>query len=974
MEYTIGNNYSGFELKQLEKIEELDSLALVFEHVKTGAKALLISNNDDNKSFSISFRTPPTDHTGLPHILEHSVLCGSKNFPVKDPFVELIKGSLNTFLNAMTFSDKTMYPVASCNDKDFQNLMHVYMDAVFYPNIYSQPEIFHQEGWHYELQNPEDELTIKGVVYNEMKGAFSSPEQVLFRKIQASLFPDNCYSKESGGDPEYIPDLTEEEFLDFHKKYYHPSNSYIFLYGDYNIDEKLQWLDEEYLSKYEKINIDSTIQEQKQFESMKEEEEVYSISSNKDINDKTYLSYNFATGSVIDPDIYYGMEILEYLLLETTGAPLKMALLEAGIGKDIFGSFDNSILQPTFSIVAKDANVEDKEKFVEVITNTLKKIVDEGIDEKKIKSAINYFEFKFREADFGRYPKGVIYSMQCMNSWLYDADPLMYLKYSSDFERFKAVQSESFFENLIEKYLLNNTHSTVVIVKPEKGLTAKMEQEVSNKLKVFREGLTEENVKEIIGATHRLEKYQDEDTPEEMLEKIPLLDIEDIKKEPQPIDLEVVEAHNIKVLLHDVFSNNIGYVGLIFDIKKLPEYLIPYAGLLASVLGKVDTEQYKYDDLTSEINIHTGGIAYTNNVYTQMNDSTVFMPKFEVNCKAFYDKIPQAFDLIDEILFHSKLDDEKRLYEIISEVKSRVGMQLNSAGHSAAVNRVQTYFSNGAYFKELLGGIEYYKFIDGLQKEFKTKKSEIIHNLKEIVTYIFRKENLVVSYTAEKSAYGIFENELEGFLDGLYTEEIKEETVEFNLTKKNEGYMTPAKIQYVAKAGRFDIEGYKYSGNLRVLQTIAGLNYLWNNVRVKGGAYGAMCGFNRNGVVYFTSYRDPNLKETLDVYDNLYSYIKTFQASERDMTKFIIGTISKMDTPLSPMAKGSRGVNCYFSKLSYEDLKKEREEVLASTSEDIRNQSELINKVLHQDNICVIGNETKLEANKDLFGNLVPLF
>ncbi|MFP4698426.1 MAG: insulinase family protein [Eubacteriales bacterium] len=974
MEYKIGQNYHGFNLIDQQNIEELDSIARVFEHTKSGAKALLLSNNDDNKVFSISFRTPPEDDTGLPHILEHSVLCGSKKFPAKDPFVELAKGSLNTFLNAMTFPDKTMYPVASVNQKDFQNLMHVYMDAVLQPNIYEKPEILRQEGWHYELEDVNNPLKYKGVVYNEMKGAFSSPEQVLFRKIQASLFPETPYSKESGGDPEYITDLTQEDFIEFHKKYYHPSNSYIFLYGDFDIQQKLEWMDANYLKHYDKITVESKIPVQKAFDKARESVEYYSISNNEDTKDKTYLSNNFVIGTSTDTELYYAIQVLEYLLLEAEGAPLKTALIEAGIGKDVFGSYDNSILQPTISIVAKDANEDQKEDFIRIINNTLRELVKNGIDKNKIEAAINYYEFKIREADYGRYPKGVIYAMMHLSSWLYDKDPLMHFKYNCTFENFREGMNNKYFEKLIEKYMLNNQHSSIVIIKPEKGLTSKNEKETDDKLKQYKNILSKEELEKYVKQTKDLFLYQEEPSKKEDIEKIPIINREDINKKSEKLPLEVIDDHNTKILLHPMFTNNIGYVKLIFDTKSVPSNLVPYLGLLSTILGKVDTQNYAYSELSDRININTGGIYNTVNVYSHNEGPDVYLPKFEVKAKAFYDKLPIMFDLVKEIIFKSKLDNPKRVLEILLETKSRLQMKLNSAGHVQAANRAMSYFSHVAFYKELTSGITYYKFIEQLVKSYDEKKDDIIEKLNKLIKYIFRQENLVISYTAEKSAYGIFENEIEKFVNELYTEPIKEDNLNFNIKKENEGFLTSGKIQYVSKAGNFVKEGFHYTGALRVLQTITSLDYLWSNIRVKGGAYGAMCSFTRNGNAYFTSYRDPNLKETLETYDRLYDYVRHFHADERDMKKYIIGTISKLDAPLTPSLKGETAVLMYFNKISYEDIQKEREEVLNTTDEDIRKLAELVHSILKQDNICVIGNEDKLKNNSEIFKDLLPLF
>ena len=974
MLFELKKKYHGFTLIDEQDIKEINSIGRLFYHEKSGAKLVFISNEDKNKVFSVNFRTPPTDDTGLPHILEHSVLCGSRKFPIKDPFVELVKGSLNTFLNAMTFSDKTMYPVASLNDKDFINLIDVYMDAVFYPNIYKKPEILRQEGWHYDLANPEEDITIKGVVYNEMKGAFSSPEQVLLRKIQQSLMPDTPYAYESGGDPECIPELTEEQFLDFHKKYYHPSNSYIYLYGDSDVNEMLKWLNDNYLEEFNKIEIDSKINKQEPFDKFVEKVEYYPISSTQSEEGNTYLSYNVVVGSVTNKMDYRSFEILEHVLLEAPGAPLKKALLDAGVGKDVFGSFDNALLQPNLSIVAKNSDVTKKEEFVSIITKTLQEIVDDGLDKRAVEAAINYFEFKIREADYGRYPKGIIYAMICMDSWLYDADPFMHLSYDDTFKKLKEGLKTDYYEKLIQDYLINNTHGSLLIVEPKKGILSEREKQLEEQLQEYKDSLSNDQLNKLIKNTIHLEEYQNEPETKEALLKIPLLSLKDIEKEPERVDLKETQINNIKVLLLPTFTNNIAYIKLLFDTKKIPIDLIPYIALVTKVLGNMDTENYSYGELSNVININTGGIKFSVSIYGQNNEPEVFLPKLEVSGKCFIDKIPQLFELFGEIMLNTNLTDKNRLLQVISETKSRIQMSLTSSGHIVAATRAESYFSNIAVYKELTSGISYYNFLDKLENNFEQMSEEIIVNLKKTIEYMFRPQNLIINMTAEKSAYGIFDNEVKHFIDKLDNTVLDLENVKFDLNKNNEGFLTSDKIQYVAKAGNYMTKGFHYSGTLKVLQTITSLDYLWNNVRIKGGAYGCMNAFTRNGNVYFTSYRDPNLKETLETYDKIDSFISTFNTDDREMTKYIIGTISNIDTPLTPSLKGSKALNLYISNISYEDVLTERQEVLNTTQEDIRNTADLVKSVLKQDNVCVVGNENKLEKNKELFNELSYLF
>lgn len=969
-ECMIINNYTLIEEKP---IIELNAKGTLWVHNKSGAKVFVISNDDENKTFSIAFRTPPKDNTGLPHILEHSVLCGSRKFDIKDPFVELSKGSLNTFLNAMTFSDKTMYPVASCNDKDFENLMDVYLDAVFYPNIYREDKILKQEGWHYELLDENSELTYRGVVYNEMKGVFSSPEQIVFRKIQQILYPDTVYANESGGDPDFITDLTQEDFLDFHKKYYHPSNSYIFLYGNMDVTQKLEWLDKMYLKDFDKIEIDSRIKKQAPFSSTREVIDCYPISGNESTKENTYLSLSFCTGESTNKKEYIGLEVLEYILLEAPGAPLKKALIDANIGKDVFSSFDNSILQPSFSIIVKNSDIDKKDLFLKTVHDTLTGLVRNGIGRKRIQAAINYYEFKTKEADYGRYPKGVMYAMRAMDSWLYDESPFMHFEYNETFEELKKGMDDGYFESLIEKYLLNNTHSAVLILQPDSELLSKKEEELRQKLQRYKESLTEEEINKLIKDTKNLEDFQNAQDSKEAVESIPLLELSDIRKEVEHLDIEQDNVQNVMLLRHTTFTNNILYLQFNFDTKKVPLYLIPYLGLLTNVLGKMDTTNYEYSDLASEINIHTGGIKYNMNVYGVYNDWDVFRPKFEITGKCFVENIPKLFELVKEIIFETNFSDTKRLNEIVLEAKSRMQMHLNSNGHIAAFGRAESYFSQTGYYRDCVTGIEYLKFLQKIEEDYDSVSSELEKNFKLLAHILFRPENLVVGMTGELSALNSVKHELSQFVDSLDVSEVSYDDIKLQLNHKNEGIKTSGKIQYVAKAGNFLKCGHKFSGSLRVLQTILSLDYLWQNVRIKGGAYGCMTGFKRDGCCYFVSYRDPNLKETLNVFEHVVDYVSTFNVDEREMRKYIIGTISKLDQPLTPSMKNDKMLAQYFGNISEVALQQERDEVLATTPEKIRELSNLIKDTFKENYICVLGNENKIEQEKDLFKDIIYL-
>ena len=967
-----------YEVIQQEDLSVLQSKGYLLKHKKSGARVLLMENDDENKVFTIGFRTPPSDSTGVPHIMEHSVLCGSRDFPVKDPFVELVKGSLNTFLNAMTYPDKTLYPVASCNDKDFQNLMHVYMDAVFYPNIYKHDEIFRQEGWSYQLEEKDGKLAYNGVVYNEMKGAFSSPEGVLDRVILNSLFPDTSYANESGGDPDVIPELTYEQFLDFHRKFYHASNSYIYLYGNMDMEEKLNWLDEQYLGKFDKEEIDSEILFQEPFKEVKEVEIEYSVSNDEPLEDNSYLSYNKVVGTSLDEKLYLAFEVLDYALLSAPGAPLKKALMDAGIGKDIMGSYDNGIKQPIFSIISKNANVEQKEEFVKVIEDTLRDLVENGINQKSLEAGINYHEFRFREADFGGYPKGLMYGLDMFDSWLYDDEkPFIHMQALPTFEFMKSQLGTGYFEGLIKTYLLDNTHGSVVVVKPERGRTARLDKELDEKLQAYKAQLSDEEVEKLVADTKQLVEYQESEDALEDMEKIPVLDRTDITKEIEPAYNEEKTIGNIKTIFHEVETNGIGYLTFLFNLDHIPEEKVPYIGLLQASLGMIDTTNFEYGDLSNEINVHTGGIGTSVELYSDITKvkEKVFHKTFEIKGKALYPKMGVLIDLMREILMETKLDDTKRLKEILSILMSKLQMRFQSAGHTTAAMRALSYASPQAKFKDDVEGIGYYNVIKELAENFEDRKDMIVATLKELAADIFRADNVIASYTATDVGVEAVE-EAFAKLSGSLHEDEKKETVPCvpHMEKKNEGFKTSSKVQYVARAGNFIDNGEKYHGALQILKVILSYDYLWQNVRVKGGAYGCMSSFNRLGEGYFMSYRDPNLERTNEIYEGVVDYLENFTVSDRDMNKYIIGTMSNIDRPMTPVIKGERSMNLYMNHVEEDMIREERMQILNATQEDIRATASVVKAVLDAGQLCVIGGEDKIEEQKEMFKEVKPLF
>ena len=964
-----------YELIKESELKDINSTGYLYKHIKSGARVAVISNDDDNKVFSINFRTPPEDSTGTPHIIEHSVLCGSEKYPIKDPFIELAKGSLNTFLNAMTFSDKTMYPVASCNNKDFDNLMSVYMDAVFYPRMKEKKEVFEQEGWHYELEDADAPLTINGVVYNEMRGVFSSPDQQLERLIQKALFPDTAYGNESGGDPDFIPDLSYDEFIEAYSRYYHPSNSYIYLYGDMDIEEKLEWMDKEYLSKFDKNDPDSELREQAAFDEMKIVDENYSAQTEAD---KAYFSYNCVVGNALDNEIQVAFQILSYALVSVPGAPLKKALTDAGIGEEISCMFDGEILQPTFSVFAREADADRKEDFIKVIQDTLKQIIAEGINKKSLEAAISYYEFKYREADFGRYPKGLMYGINMMQTWLYDENvPFEALCLNDAFAALRDKIETDYFEKLVEKYLLNNKHIAVASVFPEIGLSTKKDEELAKKLEQYKASLSEEEVNKIIQNTKNLKEYQETEDTKEDLMCIPLLKREDIERKIQKTYCDKRELSNIPVLHHNLFTNEIAYVNFMFDVTEYKEY-VSYINILSIMLGSVDTVNYKYLELSNEINLNTGGINASVNVSSNKGDCDNCRLFFEISTRVLYPSMHKAFELIVEIMKGSLFSDKKRLKEVLFELKAEFKASLEASGNATAVERGLSYIADSAYYQGQITGVAFYRLLDKLCNDFENQYDTLVDILESLVYKIFTKENLIISVTADEKGYKLFEDESYEVTSSLYKKNDEELPKCPDLCSSqrgvlNEGFKTSGKVQCVARCGNFVKKGYRYSGGLKALKVILNYGYLWQNVRVLGGAYGSGSGFARNGNAYFSSYRDPKLSETNEVYKAIPEYLKKFDADEREMTKYIIGTMSELDTPLTARAKGRLGLNMYLTGLTEYDLQRERDEILGLTVEDIRSYAEIVEAVLENEIICVVGSDAAIENNKELFETIENL-
>ena len=991
-------NLSAYTLIMKKDLTDIGSVGWLLKHNQTGARVMLIENGDDNKVFNIAFRTTPENSTGVAHIIEHTVLCGSRKYPAKDPFVELVKGSMNTFLNAMTYPDKTMFPVASCNDQDFRNLMDVYLDAVFYPNIYRNENIFRQEGWSWQIEDRDDPVVINGVVYNEMKGAFSSPDDVLERRIMNSLFPDTTYGVESGGDPEHIPELTYEEFLRFHRKYYNPSNAYIYLYGKMDFEERLEYLDREYLSAFDRAEdmgengpVYSEVGLQKKFDRPCVIRTKYPVGENDPLEDNAYLTWNVVVGESSDTVLANSFAALDYALLDSPGAPLKMALLDAGIGKDVYGSYDSGIRQPVFSVVAKGANEEDEERFRQTVRSCLEKLCAEGLNKKALEAAINTMEFKYREADFGGYPKGLIYAIDCFDSWLYrDDQPFDYLVQLKDYQALREKIGTGYFEDLIRTWILDNPHTSFVTVGPQRGLAQEAEAKIAERLGKWKETLSEEQIDSMIAKTKELRAFQETPSTREELEMIPMLSREDLRREALPFHNEEHTGKGVKLIHHPEPTNGIAYITLLFDASGIAQEDLPYFGILRSVLGLMSTEHYTYEELANEIGRRTGGVNAGITVIPDTSDSSRLKAALNIQIATLPGEIDFAMEIAGEILFTSRLNDEKRLKEILQKVRSRLYSHLTSAGHMTAAGRAMAGFSADSLYTDATAGLTFYQEVARLEKNFDSLRAELVGKLEKVLASLLHTGGFLVSFTGDGAQTGHVLECAAAIREKLSGEDIRESAekpeesheeafgclkdITFIRTQKSrEGFLTPAKVQYVAQAGNFRDAGLPYTGALNVLRVILNFEYLWTNLRVIGGAYGCGASFNRNGVSAFYSYRDPHMENTLKVYRDIPAFLKEFDCDERDMTKYVIGTVSGMDTPLTPRSAGMRSMSAYLTKTTLEDIQKIRDEVLSATAEDIRSLAPYVSAVLEKDCVCVLGNEEKINAGSDLFDRIAAV-
>jgi Zn-dependent M16 (insulinase) family peptidase len=964
----IGALVHGFKLEQKQFVKELDGECYLFRHLKSGARLLKVVSKDDNKVFSVAFKTPPPNDCGIPHIMEHSVLNGSENFPVKSPFDVLSQGSLNTFLNAMTGSDYTIYPVASRNDKDFFNLMHVYLDAVFKPLVEKNPKIFQQEGWHYELESPESPLVYKGVVYNEMKGAFSAPERQLGYLMDKALFPGNQYGNSSGGYPDAIPQLTYEKFKAFHQKYYHPSNSYIYLYGNGELEKELAFIDENYLAGIDKIKVDTDIPLQKPLAEPKVVHGYYGIPEGAATDGKTYIARNSVYGLNTDQEFNIALDILAEALVNHQAAPLRLALQKAGIGRDVSANTDN-VQQPVFGISVTQADAKDLPRFEQVFRDTLKDVVAHGFDRTTLEGIINRYEFSLREGR-GSYT-GIVGAMMAATGWMFADDPFITLSFNKELAAIRSKLDRHYFEDLIEKVLLKNTHACTVVMEPKPGLEKELATEQERKLAEIKAKMSPGEIAGIVKQTKELIAYQQRQDDPEALKTIPLLEIADIEKKQEDLPLKMESLAGTPLLYFDTFTKGIVYLDLYFDAAAVDQDLIPYVQLYSELVGMMSTDEFTYGDLENQVNLNTGGIFTNLNALPVQRSDERMTPYFVMRGKAMPDKVGRLSDLMNQQLLHSHWDDEARLKEMLLRTKAQFEQGLSYNGLGIAMRRLASYMSNRGAYQDLTSGFGFYQFLSGICREPDLK--QVAAKLKAVQGKLIDGSGLKIGVTCQDEQLQSVKEALPALLAALPKAEFKAVAYRFAKEPLNEGFQDASKVQYVLKGNDYKKLGFSYSGKMDVLSQLLSTVYLQNTIRVQGGAYGGFAIMDDSGLLAFASYRDPNLKKTVENYMGASRFLADLTLEERDLRRLIIGTISDRDRPLNPSQKGFVAVQRYLKGDTLAMLQKERDEILGTSVDDLKGFAQMVEKVMAQNYLCVVGNEKKIADEKELFKKILPL-
>lgn len=959
----------GFEQIYSRHIPELNGQATLFRHQKTGTELLSIENDDENKVFAVAFRTPPPDSSGVAHILEHIVLCGSRKFPVKEPFIELFKGSLKTFVNAMTYADKTIYPVASQNLQDLYNLIDVYLDAVFHPLML--PYVFEQEAWHYELENPEEPLTFKGVVFNEMKGAMSNPDRVLEQEIIEALYPDTSYAHNSGGNPRNIPDLTYKALKGFHQQLYHPSNARIFFYGDDPPDERLRMINE-YLKEFDPIDPKSSIALQPRFDQPKTVTRKYMVSASDEDEAKSMATVNWLLFEPTDPTRVWAAEILAEILMGTPASPLRKALIDSGLGEDVIGTGHNMGLsgdpyrQLFFTAGLKGVKTENVDKVAPLIHKTLETLLAEGLDPATIAAAVNTTEFALREMNTGSFPRGIAYAVRSMGTWLFDGDPLTLIEYEQSLDDIKtAIDSHpTYFEDMIKELFLDNTHQVELKLLPDEGLAAEEEAAEKERLEKAKAAMNSDALQAIIDRTRELKELQEKPDSPEDLAKLPFLKLSDLDQKIQTIPSQRVDAPIPTLLYHDLPTNSIVYLDLGFDLHALSEDELPWIPLLGRALLEMGTEEEDFVKLSQRIGRDTGGIG-THTFTSSLEQSDGAAAWFFMSGKATIDKVDRLLSILEDVLLMPLLDNKERFRQIILEQKARKESGIISSGHVVVDSVLRSAYNLADWASGQMGGVNSLFFVNDLAKSIEKNWDETLAALQGVLAKLINRQAMIVNVTMDGSDWPAFQPQLNDFLEKLPQADIHRREWKPDYDHGNIGLTVPSQVNFVGTSFNLYDQGYQYNASAAVANRYLQTSYLWEKVRVQGGAYGGFSAFSRlSGVYSFLSYRDPNVLKTLDAYAGAGRFLKELDLSQDELTKGIIGMIGNMDTYRLPDAKGYVSMTRYLVGDDDEARQKRRDQVLSTTAEDFKTWGQVLMDA-PKGRVVVLGSEDAIQKAND---------
>ena len=971
-EFKVGKIYQGFKLTHKEYIKEISSEVLMFEHSKNKAKLTALKNDDDNKTFSISFKTIPSDSTGVPHILEHCVLSGSEKYPLKDVFAELVKGGLSTFINAMTGSDATYYPYSTRNNKEYFNFMSVYLDTTLRPLL--TKHTFYQEGWHYELDKADESAKVQGIVFNEMKGAMSNPVSILMDKLAKTLYPESTYSVNSGGDPESIPDLTYEQFINFHKKFYHPSNSKIFLYGNADLDEELKFINDNYLDSYNYLEVDSSIDAGNPIRSQQFAKYEYPINPAESDEKRTYIvvGTKITTPDNIKENIAFS--IITNILFNSDASIIKKNIMKSGIANDLTGYYDDNAFFTSMVTFISGSDPNKRDKFLEIYYNSLEELVKSKLDPDLVKAEINHIEFKLKEKTASAQ-RGISYMFSVLNSMLYETDTIKALKIRNILAEIKKEALEdNLFENLIEKYLLNRDLSAVVTLVPDKELNAVKSENESKRAEDYKSSLTKEQIDELVEFTAEFKIAQEAPVSDEDMQKVPKLSLSDIERKSIFRLPKVSEVSGVKVMENEHYTNDIIYLSLGIKIDSIPVELLPYINIFTDLLKEIGTTNKDYETLTKEIAANFGGFNCVFNNITSVDDPNKFTPILWAEIKTLKEYFPKVKEILIDIIQNVSFEDKDRIEEIIKSRLHHRDTSLKSEGYQYALNRISANLNEQGKYLECVKGLTAYFNYKKINDNFDSMFDDVVEKMKLIKDLLFRKDNLIINITSDQEGIGIVKNNAEDILNVFSTKPAEKITAKFDAFKPGEAFLTSSDIVFASEGAKFFDDNFKYTGKVEVLKNYLSSDYLFNKIRIQGGAYGAWVSLNSiSGIMTMSSYRDPNVKQTYEAYEGISEHIGKFQIDNGTFDNIKIGAYSAFDPLQSPNGKGIKARNDYLSGEKKERVEKIIDEILETTQQDIRDTAPQLKKFNDNAIKSIIGCSELIKKDSDLFSELIEI-